>query len=113
MAPVSLLSRATRSVFTLLIVCSAAASCSQSPDPVSKYVDSISEELWPINKEIHENPELAFHEVRAHKLLTDYLSSHDGWTVQRSAYNMSTAFVAVFEGSGDGPVVSFNAEYGK
>ena len=82
-------------------------------DAVDKYVDSISEELWPINTEIHDTPELAYEEEIAHKLLTDYLSSQGGWTVEKSAYNISTAFVAVFEGSGDGPVVSFNAEYGK
>ncbi|KAM0426416.1 hypothetical protein ACHAPT_008463 [Fusarium lateritium] len=78
---------------------------------VSKYVDSISSELWPINKEIHDNPELQYKEVKAHKALTDFLDDQDGWKVTRSAYNISTAFVAVYEGDGDGPVVSFNAEY--
>lgn len=82
-------------------------------DAVSKYVDSISETLWPINTEIHENPELQYEEVKAHDLLTSFLESQDGWNVTRSAYNISTAFIAVFQGDGDGPVVSFNAEYGK
>lgn len=80
---------------------------------VSKYVDSINPELWPINKEIHDNPELQYEEVKAHKILTDFMADQDGWKVTRSAYNISTAFVAVYEGDGDGPVVSFNAEYGK
>ncbi|KAM6534511.1 hypothetical protein FALCPG4_004145 [Fusarium falciforme] len=78
---------------------------------VSKYVDSINPELWPINKEIHGNPELQYEEVQAHKILTDFMADQDGWKVTRSAYNISTAFVAVYEGDGDGPVVSFNAEY--
>ncbi|KAJ3547265.1 hypothetical protein NM208_g1601 [Fusarium decemcellulare] len=78
---------------------------------VSKYVDSISPELWPINKEIHDNPELQYEEVKAHKALTDFMDDQDGWKVTRSAYNISTAFVAIYEGDGDGPVVSFNAEY--
>lgn len=82
-------------------------------DAVSKYIDSISETLWPINTEIHDNPELQYEEVRAHDLLTSFLESGDGWNVTRSAYNISTAFTAVFQGNGDGPVVSFNAEYGK
>jgi hypothetical protein len=82
-------------------------------DAVSKYVDSISETLWPINTEIHENPELQYEEVKAHDLLTSFLESQDGWNVTRSAYNISTAFTAVFQGNGDGPVVSFNAEYGE
>lgn len=80
---------------------------------MSKYVDSISETLWPINTEIHDNPELQYEEVRAHDLLTSFLESQEGWNVTRSAYNISTAFTAVFKGNGDGPVVSFNAEYGK
>lgn len=82
-------------------------------DAVSKYVDSISETLWPINTEIHDNPELQYEEVKAHELLTSFLESQDGWNVTRSAYNISTAFTAVFQGNGDGPVVSFNAEYGQ
>lgn len=82
-------------------------------DAVSKYVDSISETLWPINTEIHENPELQYEEVKAHDLLTSFLESQDGWNVTRSAYNIGTAFTAVFQGNGDGPVVSFNAEYGE
>nr|XP_036582679.1 metallopeptidase [Colletotrichum truncatum]KAF6791470.1 metallopeptidase [Colletotrichum truncatum] len=78
---------------------------------VSDYLDSIVDDLWPINKEIHDNPELGYEEVKAHKLLTDFMESHEGWNVTRSIYNISTAFVAVFEGSGEGPIVSFNAEY--
>ncbi|KAF3355642.1 Sulfite reductase [NADPH] flavoprotein component [Verticillium dahliae VDG1] len=43
---------------------------------VSDYLDSIADDLWPLNKEIHDNPELGYE-----------------------------------EGSGGGPVISFNAEY--
>lgn len=82
-------------------------------DTVVDFVELIQEEIWPINQEIHENPELGWEEERAHKLLTDFLESQDGWVVTKSAYDISTAFVAVFEGEGDGPVVSFNAEYGE
>ncbi|GJC89232.1 peptidase M20 domain-containing protein 2 [Colletotrichum liriopes] len=80
-------------------------------EAVSEYIDSIVDDLWPINKDIHDNPELGYEEIKAHELLTSFMESHDGWNVTRSIYNISTAFVAVFEGSGDGPVVSFNAEY--
>ena len=79
---------------------------------VSKYIESIRDDLWSINKEIHDNPELGFEEEKAHDLLTTYLESQDGWKVTRSVHNFTTAFAAVFEGTGDGPVVSFNAEYG-
>lgn len=81
-------------------------------DAVSKYIESMENELWEINKEIHDNPELGWEEEKAHELLTTFMEGHDGWKVEKSIYNISTAFVAVFEGSGDGPIVSFNAEYG-
>ncbi|TQN70323.1 IAA-amino acid hydrolase ILR1-like 4 [Colletotrichum shisoi] len=79
-------------------------------DAVLEYIDSIVDDLWPINKGIHDNPELGYEEVKAHDLLTSFMESHEGWNVTRSIYNISTAFVAVFEGSGNGPVVSFNAD---
>lgn len=80
-------------------------------DAISEYVDSIQEHLWNISKTIHENPELGNKEVKAHDLLTSFMEAQDGWNVTRSLYNISTSFSAVFEGSGDGPVVSFNSEY--
>ncbi|KAJ4321611.1 hypothetical protein N0V94_002810 [Neodidymelliopsis sp. IMI 364377] len=78
---------------------------------ISDYVDSITEELSIINTEIHSNPELGYEEVKAHELLTSFMEEQEGWNVTRSIGNISTAFMAVFEGSGEGPVVGFNAEY--
>jgi amidohydrolase len=78
---------------------------------ISDYVDSITEELSTINTEIHSNPELGYEEVKAHELLTSFMEEQEGWNVTRSIGNISTAFMAVFEGSGEGPVVGFNAEY--
>ena len=86
---------------------------SSSPylDNVSDYIDSIYDELWTINKEIHDNPELGYEEFEAHDLLTSFMEDQDGWNVTRSVGGVETAFKAVFEGEGDGPVVGFNAEY--
>lgn len=81
-------------------------------DAISDYVDSIYDDMWNISKTIHENPELGFQEIKAHDLLTSFMAAQDGWTVTKSLYNISTSFSAVFEGSGDGPVISFNSEYG-
>ncbi|PNH41821.1 hypothetical protein VD0004_g5339 [Verticillium dahliae] len=78
---------------------------------VSDYLDSIADDLWPLNKEIHDNPELGYEEVEAHDLLTSFMESQYGWNVTRSLGGFDTAFMAVFEGSGGGPVISFNAEY--
>jgi hypothetical protein len=81
-------------------------------EEISDYVDSIYDDMWDISKTIHDNPELGFKEVKAHDLLTSFMAAQDGWSVTKSLYNITTSFSAVFEGSGDGPVVSFNSEYG-
>lgn len=78
---------------------------------ISDYVDSITDDLSTINTEIHSNPELGYEEVKAHELLTSFMEEQEGWNVTRSVGNISTAFMAVFEGSGEGPVIGFNAEY--
>ncbi|KAF1951939.1 aminobenzoyl-glutamate utilization protein B [Byssothecium circinans] len=80
-------------------------------DVISEYVDSRYDDLWNISQTLHENPELGFKEVKAHELLASFMEAQEGWTVTRSLYNISTAFSAVFEGNGDGPIVSFNSEY--
>lgn len=78
---------------------------------ISDYVDSITDDLSSINIEIHSNPELGYEEVKAHELLTLFMEEQEGWNVTRSVGNISTAFMAVFSGTGDGPVIGFNAEY--
>lgn len=80
-------------------------------DDVSNYIDSIYDDLWTINKEIYDNPELGYEEYDAHDLLASFMEDQDGWNVTRSVGGVETAFQAVFEGNGDGPIVGFNAEY--
>ncbi|GME42252.1 Peptidase m20 [Neofusicoccum parvum] len=77
---------------------------------IGSYIDSIADPLWPINKKIHDNPELGYKEYIAHEALTSFLKAQKGWKVTPSAYGMETAFVAVFDSGKKGPVVSFNAE---
>ena len=79
---------------------------------IGEVVDGLSEELWPVNKKIHDNPELGFKEFIAHETLTTLMRSKAGWKVTPSAYGMATAWVAVFDTGRRGPVVSFNAEMG-
>lgn len=86
-----------------------------SPDylgDIGSYIDSIADAIWPINKKIHDNPELGYKEYIAHEALTSFLKTQKGWQVTPSAYGMDTAFVAVFDSGKKGPVVSFNAEMG-
>ncbi|KAI2624776.1 hypothetical protein GGS21DRAFT_532026 [Xylaria nigripes] len=77
---------------------------------ISNFIESISKELWKVNKTIHDNPELGFKEFLAHETLTKFMLSRPGWKVTPSAYGMATAWVAVFDSGQKGPVVSLNAE---
>ncbi|KAF4413183.1 Peptidase M20 domain-containing protein 2 [Colletotrichum fructicola] len=79
-------------------------------DEISAIVDSFAEDLWPVNKKIHDNPELGYKEFIAHDTLTAFMRSRPGWSVTPSAYGMETAWVAVYDTGRKGPVVSFNAE---
>lgn len=81
-------------------------------DFTSKYIDSISEVLRPINLKIHDNPELNYKEFIAHETLTSFMKTQKGWKVTPSAYGITTAFIAEFNSGRKGPVISYNAEYG-
>lgn len=76
-------------------------------------MDSISETLRPISLKIHDNPELSYEEFIAHETLTKFIRSRKGWKVTPSAYGIATAFIAEYDSGKKGPVISFNAEYGK
>ncbi|KAF9404906.1 hypothetical protein BGZ94_003884 [Podila epigama] len=59
-------------------------------------VDTDSSSLRNLSLQIHDNPELGYKEVFAHKILTDYLEEK-GFKVTRHAYSIDTAFVAEYE----------------
>ncbi|CAK4033839.1 Peptidase M20 domain-containing 2 [Lecanosticta acicola] len=84
---------------------------SQYLHSISTYVQDIKRELRKLSIEIHDNPELQYKEFHAHNVLTNYLKDQKGWHVTPSAYDIKTAFVAVYDSGKRGPVVSFNAEY--
>ncbi|KAI7773350.1 hypothetical protein LA080_011208 [Diaporthe eres] len=77
---------------------------------ISSYVDNIADSLWPVNKTIHDNPELGYEERIAHDTLVRFMRSRDGWKVTPSAYGLETAWIAVHDTGRKGPVVSFNVE---
>ncbi|KAI1769472.1 hypothetical protein GGR53DRAFT_524660 [Hypoxylon sp. FL1150] len=88
---------------------------SAQPEPgylgeISNFLDSIADDLWPINKKIHDNPELGYEEFIAHETLTKFMANRPGWKVTPSAYGLATAWVAVYDSGKKGPVVSFNVE---
>ncbi|KAG6041478.1 hypothetical protein E4U41_004055 [Claviceps citrina] len=77
---------------------------------IDSFIQRLSASLWPLNCFLHANPELAYHEHRAHDALTNFLKAQRGWQVTCSAFGMETAWVAVFDSGVPGPAVSFNAE---
>ena len=81
---------------------------------ISAKVDTISVRLRHLSLRIHDNPEIRNKEFIAHEAITTFMRSQEvpTWTVTPSAYDIATAFVAVFDSGKPGPVVSFNAEYG-
>ncbi|KAF2690648.1 putative amidohydrolase [Lentithecium fluviatile CBS 122367] len=84
--------------------------CRDYMSEIDSSIESFRDSLWSLNKFIHENPELAFKEHKAHDALTNFMKSQHGWSVTTSAYGMETAWVAVHDSGRAGPVVSFNAE---
>ncbi|KIM97182.1 hypothetical protein OIDMADRAFT_57819 [Oidiodendron maius Zn] len=77
---------------------------------VAKAIDDATEELRFLNLEIFKNPEVAFKEFKACKLLSDWFENR-GWKVSRGVYGIETAFEARFSVREGGRTVCFNAEY--
>ncbi|PYH48085.1 M20 family metallopeptidase [Aspergillus saccharolyticus JOP 1030-1] len=73
-------------------------------------IDNASAELRKLSLEIFHNPETAFQETKASKLLSDWLEQR-GWTVTPNVYGIETAFEARFSVREGGRTVCFNAEY--
>jgi len=82
---------------------------------VSGHIDSLDTALRQLSLKIHDNPEVRNKEFIAHEAITTFVGEQKSqkWKVTPSAYGIATAFVAVFDSGKLGPVVSFNAEYGK
>ncbi|KAF2452009.1 putative amidohydrolase [Karstenula rhodostoma CBS 690.94] len=77
---------------------------------IDGYVDTLQDTLWPLNKYIHDEPELAFKEHKAHDAITNFMRSQKGWAVTPNAFGLETAWTAIFDTGRHGPAVSFNAE---
>ncbi|KAK4443498.1 hypothetical protein QBC34DRAFT_477610 [Podospora aff. communis PSN243] len=79
---------------------------------IESLIDNNARPLWALNAFIHDTPELAYREHRAHHALTDFIRRRDEpWHVTPSAFGMPTAWIAVYDSQKPGPVVSFNVEY--
>jgi hypothetical protein len=94
------------------LVESAGSSTLKFLSEIDECIEGFRTSLWPLNRFIHANPELAFEEYKAHDALTEFMRMQDGWKVTYSAYGMETAWVASYDSGQAGPAVSFNAEMG-
>jgi amidohydrolase len=77
---------------------------------VTAAVDALADELERLSHQLHDNPELAFKEDKAHAWLSEFLAKH-GATVERGVGGLTTAFRATIPGSAAGPTIAIMAEY--
>jgi len=77
-------------------------------DAAVAFIDSCREELIEMSLKIRDNPEPAFEEFHASRLLADYLSTK-GFEIEYGAYGLETAFRGTIGHSGPG--IGFMAEY--
>jgi amidohydrolase len=75
---------------------------------IKESIDSQAATLRKIALDIHDNPELGFHEKRAAAWLTDHLKEN-GFTVEMGIADLPTAWKATY-GKGS-PVIAFVGEY--
>ncbi|KAF5652739.1 amidohydrolase [Fusarium sp. NRRL 25303] len=75
---------------------------------IDTYIKGLSDELYTLNKKIHDEPEIAFHEFKAQAHISDFLE-RQGHIVQRGAYNLPTSLESIY--GSKGRCVNFNAEY--
>jgi len=73
-------------------------------------VDSVTNELVELSREIQSHPETAYEEFQAASWITDVLERH-GFEVQRGLAGVETAFVARLAGKAAGPRAALVAEY--
>lgn len=77
-------------------------------DRLCREVDDRAELLIDVAHQIHDHPELGFHERFAHDLLTDVLGA-EGLATEPHAYGLETAFAA--RAGSEGPVIAVMCEY--
>lgn len=83
---------------------------SKLKEKVSSFIDENRELLLAVSKEIFDNPELAFEEFKASKLLSEKIQEA-GFKTKLGVADLETAIHATHPDISDGPVVAILAEY--
>jgi metal-dependent amidase/aminoacylase/carboxypeptidase family protein len=76
---------------------------------IKSKINSLSPELYDLSQSIHSQPETAFEEYHAHRVLTNFMESK-GFKVTRHAYGLRTAWRAELEVGTGGPIIGYNSE---
>ena len=76
---------------------------------IDEAVDRLGDDLERLSRQIHDNPELCYQEVKAAGWLTEFLS-RQGLKVERGVGGVDTAFRATLE-TGAGPTIGIMCEY--
>ena len=79
-------------------------------DKAIAFIDKNQNQLIEISNEIHSNPELAFNEFKAAKLLVTELKKA-GFKVEQGVAGMDTAIFAVHPKTSEGPTIAVLGEY--
>ncbi|MFW9834201.1 MAG: M20 family metallopeptidase [Candidatus Thorarchaeota archaeon] len=79
-------------------------------DKTCSFIDGYRDRLVAISDEIHRNPELAFKEFKAAKLLFDELKKA-GFEVEQGVAGMETAIIATHPNRSEGPTIAILGEY--
>jgi amidohydrolase len=72
-------------------------------------IDRLGDDLEELSRQIHDNPELGYQEVKAAAWLTEFLAAQ-GLKVERGLAGVETAFRATIE-TGEGPTIAILCEY--
>ncbi|MBU8791940.1 M20 family metallopeptidase [Oceanobacillus caeni] len=79
-------------------------------EQLSSHLEQIKEQLWEMNKNLYENPELGDQEFESMKLHTNFLKEHQ-FEIEIGTVNRPTAFKATYKSGKPGPTIAYLAEY--
>jgi amidohydrolase len=77
---------------------------------IANRIDALEGDLWQLVLSLYQNPELAFNEFKSVEFIKSYLEQH-GFIIEDKAGGLETAFQAISDRNGAGPVIAVLAEY--